>query len=135
MIEEQYQQFEFESAELDTLENRIKELSRMLIEKTIRLKSPIQVGDIVTEWYGEEKQKLQVTEISLYGVDDWGSPFSRMSFAYWGVPVKKDGITPMLNRKPIWFSSFVFDGKKYNMPSYNRNQIVVATMVKKWYER
>lgn len=134
MIEEQYQEFEFESTELGEFANEIEKKSRQLIEKTIKEKSPIQIGDIVTEWYGEEKQKLQVTEIKLYGID-YGSFFGRMSFAYWGVPVKKDSVTPMSNRKPIWFNSFVFEGKKYHMPSYNRNQIVVATMVKKWYEK
>ena len=123
------QQFEFESVELGVFAQKIRDESRKLIEETIKKHSPIQIDDIVTECYGE-KQKLQVTEINLYGIDAWESSFARMSFSYWGLPVKKNG-SPMLNRKPVWFSTFIFNGVKYNMPSYNRKEIINATMIKK----
>ena len=122
--------FEFESSELRAFEKKINDRSEQLIEKTIREKSPIQIGDIVIELYGG--QKLQVTSIKLYGIDDWGLSFSQMSFSYEGLPLKKDD-TPIKNRKPIWFSSFIFNGVEYHMPSYNRKKIVIATIIKERY--
>jgi len=114
--------FEFESLELSEFEMKIRKESKSLIEKIIKEHSPIQIGDIVNE--------LKVIRVRLYGIDCWGSPFSKMSFSYEGIPLKKDG-TPIKNRKPIWFSSFEKDGNRIEMPSYLRKEIVPATVVLK----
>lgn len=121
-------QFEFVSAELSRFQAKIDKDSTALIAKIIKAHSPIQIGECVDSFEcGVYKQVLQVSKIKLCAVKSWGFPGDKLSFAYEGLPLKKDG-SVMKNRKPIRFSAFRKDGKKYHMPSYNRLQIATARM-------
>lgn len=121
-------QFEFNNDVLQSFMRKIREESLTLIDNIIKKYSPIQIGeDAETTDYKKDSLILRVTKIELYAIDSWGGPGERLSFVYQGIPLKKNG-EPMKQRRPIWFSSFIKNGKKYYMPSYNRFLIAEAKM-------
>ena len=120
--------FDFSDERLGKFRAKIRRESQIVINDIIAKYSPIQKGeDVQSISYAEEIVILRVIEVELYVVDLWGSPGRKLSFSYTGVLLKKDG-TPMKKRNPIWFGSFVKNGKPYHMPSYDRIKIVAAEM-------
>ena len=120
-------EFEFESIELREFDEEIKNRSKQLIEETIKNFSPIQIGENVKTFCGDTETILQVSEIKLYDIHSWNADFRKLSFSYKGKLLKKNGEL-MKNRKDQWFGLFEKDGKMYNMPSYSRDRIHVATI-------
>jgi hypothetical protein len=117
--------FEFDCQEIIDYQAEIKLHTEALINKTIRLNSPIQKDDIVDV----DGRMLKVKYIDLLiGGKKWvyGDAHSdgKFSFSYWGIPLKRDGKTEMKKRKLINFWYFVKDGTEYHMPSYCRRVIV-----------
>ena len=119
--------FEFESRELVKYQRKIREQSQKLIEKIIKGKSPIQIGENVETCTMANIQLLKVVDITLQAVDSFGTAGNLLSFGYTGMLLKANHEI-MKNRKPIYFSTFTKNGTKYTMPSYFRIQIRSANM-------
>ncbi len=120
-------QFEFTSSRLTSYMDKIGKESRSLIEELVVKYSPIQIAEDIESIISGELQILRVIKITLFGIDSWDALGEKLSFSYEGMPLTKKG-NPMKNRKPIWFSAFRKEGKKYHMPSYNRIEIKTARM-------
>lgn len=120
-------QFEFESKEFENYMERIRSESKQIIEKIILEYSPIKIGDDIETISFGRKTVLRVSTIELCAIDQWGYPGDKLSFNYYGLLLSKSG-KPMKNRKPVWFSSFIKNKKRYDMPSYNRVNIKKAKM-------
>lgn len=120
------EQFEFKSDEFQDFKTRIAKESQDMIDQLINTKSPVKIGDIVTSKYSV--YKVKITRIQPKVIDSWGYFGDRISFYFWGIPVKKDGITPMKCRLEEPISWFEFNGKTYSMPSYNAIGVKPADM-------
>ena len=122
--------FEFRADELSEYMIETEKHSAILIKNLIEKYSPIQVGDHILGIDNRKEMPLQVNKVELFAINDsWNfrCPGQKLSFSYLGIPLTKKG-TPMKGRKCVWFSSFIKDGKKIRMPSYDRIQIKSARM-------
>ena len=114
----------FKSRELSDFTSEILKKSKEISERIILSNSPVQIGDIVETDHG-----LVIVElIDIMASSSWGYPdFSRLSFEYWGKPVKKNG-KKMVKRKMVVFDRFSKDGIKYAMPTCLRIRLANAHM-------
>lgn len=116
----------FVSEELTKFKNEIRNKSIKLIDKIIKEKSVIQIGeDVEIIQYNKYNKILRVTTIKLMAISSWGEPGEKLSFYYEGRPLSKNGEL-IKNRKPEWFGTFIKNGIKYHCPSYLRVTIVPA---------
>jgi hypothetical protein len=120
-------EFEFECEELEIYMEKILKESDEIINKIIREKSPLQVGDTVQALYGNNNPLVVVSKVSLYAVSLWGGIGKKLSFGYEGKILGKNGMSKK-NLKPINFSHFVKDEKINSVPSYFRTKIDRARM-------
>ena len=120
-------EYYFTSTELQEYMYKIRDESKGLIEKIIKEKSVIQVGEDVEVCYAGKNKFVRVAIIKLMATSSWGYPGESLSFYYEGVPLSKNG-EPMKNRKPEWFGTFFKNGKKYHCPSHLRVKIITAQM-------
>ncbi|HEX9972316.1 MAG TPA: hypothetical protein VGD14_09615 [bacterium] len=120
------EQFEFKSDEFQAFKARIGKESQAMIDRLIDSMSPVKIGDIVTSKHSV--YKVQITRIQPKIIDSYGYFGDRLSFYFWGIPVKKDGITPMKGRLEESISWFEFNGKTYSMPAYRAIGIKPADM-------
>jgi len=119
---------EFKSKKLENFLDTIWGKSIKLMNEIIEKRSPIQKGEIVFARTWAEPVKVKVTMIDLM-ISGKYEPYSgKYSFRYFGIPVRKDGVTPMRNRNEIEFNGFTKNGKKYDYSSGYRLKVVPATM-------
>jgi len=121
---------EFRSKRLSDYRDIIRKESEILIEKIIKANSPVQVGDKVTAMgykYGGRLVKITKIDLLIQGRYEPGEEL--LTFAYWGVMLKKDGETVMKNRNPILIELFTKDSVfVYSTPQYSRLEIIPARM-------
>jgi len=115
--------YEFESSKYSEYKSEVWHKSNNLIEKIIKEKSIIQIGEDVETIYAGKNTFLRVTTIKLMAVSRFSERGHKLSFYYEGIRLAKNG-EPMKNRKPEWFGTFIKNGQIYHCPSSLRLEVL-----------